>query len=372
MKHILAAVLAIFCTAAISAQTSDETPWRYVPDDSLRLINKGFDDTPTRYSRLPAALHDSVRQELWDLSLCSSGLALRFATDSPRIGLKYNLLRNFHMNHMTDAGIKGADLYILNHDSVWSHVNSVRPIIRDDSLLTVETKMVDNLDGDMHEYMLYLPLYDGVTDLWLKVAPEATVTSGDPALMPDTPRIVAYGTSIMQGGCASRPGMTSSNIISRRLGKQVVNLGFSGNAKLDPPLARAMAAMDGVEAYIIDPVPNCTLGMCDTLTYDFVKIIAQAHPRTPIIMVAGLIYPYAAYDSHFKQYLPEKNDAFRRNYQILKDEGYDNLIFVEADDLLGDDHEGTVDGIHLTDVGFRIYSDVLTPVIRRALQNTHN
>jgi lysophospholipase L1-like esterase len=132
-------------------------------------------------------------------------------------------------------------------------------------------------------------------------------------------------------------------------------------------MARAMAEMEDVIAYIIDPVPNCTQMMCDTLTYDFIKIIRSARPRTPIIMVEGPMYPYAKFDSYFRDYLPAKNEAFRKNFERLKAEGDDYLYYVTCEGLTGPDEEGTVDGIHLTDLGFRAYADKLEEVIRRVV-----
>lgn len=365
MKKLILAVIALMA-AAMAAKGADDTPWKYVDAQDLRIINKGFDDSPRLFSRLPAYLKDSVRPDLWSRAECSSGMAVHFATDSRRIGVRCQLLWNFHMNHMADAGIKGTDLYILDGDR-WMHVNSARPTVKDvDGRKMTESTYVSNLDGEMHQFMVYLPLYDGVEDLQIKVDSTATIVPGDVSLMPSTGRIVAYGTSIMQGGCASRTGMTSSNIISRELGRQVINLGFSGEGKQDPAVARAINRIPGVDLYLLDPVPNNTEKMCDTLTYDFVKIIADANPGKPIVMVAGLLYPYAKYDSYFNKYLPAKNDAYRRNFQRLRDEGY-NVYFIEPEGMTGAEDEGTVDGVHLTDLGFVKYCELVLPVLRRIL-----
>ena len=115
----------------------------------LRIINKGFDNTERPYWRLPANLKDSCRPDLWNRQQCSAGIAVRFATDSRSIGVKYSLLFNAHMLHMADTGIKGTDLYILEGDSVWRHVNTNRPRIVNDSLKLVEATYVSNLDGAM-------------------------------------------------------------------------------------------------------------------------------------------------------------------------------------------------------------------------------
>ena len=368
MKKLLLAVMALVALApAMKAEDAPETPWQYVNAQDLRVINKGWDNTLRPYTRIPAYLQDSVRPDLWERSQCSSGIGIRFATNSRRIGVKYELLWDTHLIHMADTGLKGTDLYTLEGDSVWRHVNTNRPYVNNKEEKIVESTYVERLDGEMHEYTIYLPLYDGVNELWVKVDSGAVITHGRPDLIDPHRRIVAYGTSILQGGCASRTGMASTNIIGRELNAEVVNIGISGEGKMDSCMARAINEIKDVDLYLLDPVPNCTEMMCDTLTYDFVKIIAQAHPTTPIVMLAGPLYPYSRYDSMFRNYLPAKNDAFRRNYQRLRDEGFKNIYFIESEGLDGVEDDGTVDGIHLTDLGFRHYADFLLPHLREIL-----
>lgn len=344
--------------------SAQETSLRYVDALQFRLINKGFADTQTPFTRIPAYLKDSVRPDLWSRSECSTGIAVRFATDSKTIGARYSLLWNFHMMHMADTGTKGTDLYRLSDDGTWQYVNTARPV-KD----SIQHKIyVSNLDGKMHEYMIYLPLYDGIR--WFEIGVDSTAAITWPQV--DNPRsgkkIVFYGTSIMQGGCATRTGMASTCMIQRDLNVECVNLGFSGEGKQDPCMARAINRIDNVICYVIDPVPNCTKDMCDTLTYDFVNTIRQAHPGVPIVMVEGLIYPYAKFDSFFQSYLPQKNEAFYRNYLRLKKDSPHNIYYVTADGLTGQNEEGTVDGVHLTDIGFRAYADKLEQLLQKILK----
>ena len=163
-------------------------------------------------------------------------------------------------------------------------------------------------------------------------------------------------------------GMVATNMIQRDLNCEVVNLGFSGEGKMDQCIARAMARIKDADVYVLDPVPNCTEMMCDTLTYDFVKTLRELRPNVPIVMVEGPMYTYAKYDSFFKSYLPKKNAAYRKNYEKLVADGYKNIYYVTCEGLTGDDNEGTVDGIHFTDIGFRRYADKLIPVLKPLLE----
>lgn len=371
----MAALLISTAIAPVAiAADEPEKPWTYVDAQNLRIINHAFaGETERTYARLPRYVKDSIPEgrELWDRQQCSSGIGVRFATNSTRIGCKYTLYWDTHMIHMADTGLKGTDLYILEGDSVWRHVNTNRPYVKKDEngnkTKLVESTYVSNLDGKMHEYVIYFPLYDGIEDFSVKVDSGVVITKGSPEVINANRRIVAYGTSILQGGCASRTGMAATNIIGRELNCEVVNLGFSGEGKQDTYVVRAMATIPDVDVFLLDPVPNCTEMMCDTLTYNFVKTLRALRPDVPIVMLEGPIYPYARYDSFFGKYLPKKNNAFRRNYERLKAENPNNLYYVTSEGLDGPEDDGTVDGIHLTDLGFLHYANKMIPILRPLL-----
>ena len=179
------------------------------------------------------------------------------------------------MQHMAMTGIKGTDLYYLNEErNVWEHVNTARPQEKNFKADSIQSKLyVENLDGEMHEYMIYLPLYDGIN--WLQIGVDSTAQLLKPQV--ENPRkmgkIVIYGTSIQQGGCASRVGMVPSAMIQREYNLECVNLATSGNARMDFYIAEALASIEDAICYVIDPVPNCTEDRCDTATYDFINIL---------------------------------------------------------------------------------------------------
>lgn len=366
MKRTFIALFTAFAVCLVMQGADTKT---YVDASDLRIINKGWDNTLRKYTRIPAYLEDSVRPTLWERSQCSSGIGVRFATNSQSVGVKYELLWDTHLIHMADTGLKGTDLYTLGSDSAWTYVNTIRPYVKKDEdgnkTRFVEGTYVENLDGAMREYIIYFPLYDGINELWVAVDSGAVIVPGSTRLIDPTRKIAAYGTSILQGGCASRPGMAATNILGRELNAEIVNIGISGEGKMDECMARALAAMEGVGMYILDPVPNCTRDMCDSLTYNFVKIIADAHPAVPILMVEGPIYPYSRFDTKLGPYLQSKNDAFKANYEKLVADGYTNIYYVDSVGLDGPEDDGTVDGIHLTDLGFRHYADKLRPEIEK-------
>lgn len=360
----------VLCLLCMNVFAEEKAEFRYVDASQFRIINKGWDTTAEPYVRLQAYMKDSVRPNQWWLYSHSSGIAIRFATNSKRIAAHYNLKYNFHMQHMAMTGIKGTDLYFLNEkDNVWEHVNTARPQEKNYIADSIQNKVyVENLDGEMHEFMFYLPLYDGIN--WFQIGVDSTATIEYPHVdNPRSKKIVCYGTSIMQGGCASRTGMVATSMIQRDFNLECVNLATSGEGKMDSYMAYEMATIKDAICYVLDPIPNCTEKMCDTLTYDWVNILRKLRPEVPIVMVEGPMYPYARHDSFFRNYLPQKNAAWRKNYEKLKAENPNNLYYVTCDGLTGPNMDGTVEGIHFTDYGFRAYADVVEPVIKQAIDD---
>mgnify|MGYP000379300721 CR=1 FL=1 len=217
-------------------------------------------------------------------------MAIRFRSNSTTIAAKWEALINFHMNHMTDTGAKGLDLYCLQKNGEWRFVNSGRPNGK-----TNQATIIANMQPEEREYMLYLPLYDGLVSLSIGIDSLATI---DQPLIDYPIRqkpIVFYGTSILQGGCASRPGMAHTNIISRRLNRECINLGFSGNALLDYEIAEVMSSVDA-GVYVLDFVPNASSDQIYEKMETFYRILRDKHPRTPIIFIEDPVFTHALFD----------------------------------------------------------------------------
>lgn len=269
------------------------------------------------------------------------------------------------MNHMTATGIRGLDLYVLQ-DSIWTTVSSARPSFNNHN--STSTIVTDMKPGVMREYMLYLSLYDGVDSLYIGVDSSAVVMP--PVL--NLPRvgkpIIMYGTSILQGGCATRPGMAHTNILQRQLQREVVNLGFSGNARLDPEIGRLMADSDA-SLYVLDMLPNCTADMLDERLENYVAILRNKHPETPILFVESPMFPISRFSTEVFETLTEKNARFRKIYERLVEAGDANIHYFRSEDILGDDYEATVDNYHFTDTGFQRFADSMLPVVKSLLKD---
>ena len=315
------------------------------------------------YGRLPLSLKDVSRNPVWRLGCNSAGIAVRFRTNSTSIHVKWESLFGVVMNHMAPTGIRGLDLYALENGR-WRYVSCARPSV--DKF--TEFKIVSNMTSEYREFILYLSLYDGLKSLEIGGDEGAVFTV--PEI--DSPKrekpIVFYGTSILQGGCVTRPGMAFTSIISRELDREVFNLGFSGNAKLDMEIAEYMAAVNDPGVFVLDYVPNCTADMIDADAEKFFRIIRDAHPDVPVIMIELPYYPTKDYDRKRFQESKDRNAAQRRLYEKLRKAGEKKLLYIESDRLLDGCKDATVDGVHYTDLGSVIHAEAILPVIRKALK----
>lgn len=326
------------------------------------LYGKVVEATSARYERLPASLVGVVRDPVWYLGRNSAGLFIRFRSNSTAIYARWESTFNNSMTHMTDTGTKGLDLYALCEGG-WRHVCSAQP----QGALSERT-IIANMDPVEREYMLYLSLYDGVKSLEIGVDKGATLDL--PAV--DSPSrekpVVMYGTSILQGGCANRPGMAHTNILSRRLDREVINLGFSGQALLDMEIAHYMASVEDPGLFVLDYAPNAYAHLIDENGEDFFRVIRDAHPDVPVIFIEDVIFPHTVFDNKIREEVTLKNEAQKRLFRKLKKSGEKKIYYIGAEGMIGDDGEATVDAIHFTDLGAMRYVDHVLPVIRKALK----
>ncbi len=307
------------------------------------------------YDRFPLSYKDKVREAVWNLSKNSAGISVRFLTNSTSLRVRWELLNDLRMNHMAETGIKGIDLYFKN-GTEWQYLNTARPSGKSNDYL-----LIDNMTPVMREFRMYLPLYDGVTRLEIGID-----SLGDMVKPRESTRkpIVFYGTSITQGGCASRPGMVHTSIISRKLDVDCINFGFSGNGRMEKPLAELISGIDA-SFYVLDGTNNMTPEQIHENAIQLVEIIRKNHPVTPIVFVEGMLNDKSFLDEKTRNLENAKNTALKQEFEKMKRQGFRNIHYIEQAGGKGYDSEATVDGIHLTDLGFSRYADFLIREFRK-------
>ncbi len=359
MKKLNLLVIFLFAVSLMNAQT--EKALSYHNALEFKIIGKGFTKTEAPYDRLPFRLKDTMRTVLWNLSKNSAGIAIRFRSNTTSIGFKWEVLSEKNMNHMAATGVRGLDLYSFV-DKRWQYMCTARPTGKNSHV-----NLISNMEPSDREYMLYLPLYDGTVSVEIGIDPDAMITKPELPLPKTGKPIVFYGTSITQGGCASRPGMVYSSIIGRKMNIETVNLGFSGNGWMDWDVLEAMLTIDA-SCYVIDCLPNCGIDRVRERGYKFISRILNEKKGIPVLMVGEVGYTQGYFDNKIKISVAEKNAEWVKIFEQLKKEGYTDLYYLSPENLIGNDYEGTVDGRHFTDLGFQRCAEkmleILVPVMK--------
>lgn len=335
----------------------------YVDASAFPVYGKISEETNGRYERLPARLEGVSRKAVWTRGRHSSGLYIRFRSNSTSIHAKWESLFNNTYNHMTDICTKGLDLYALV-DGEWRFVAPGRPSADGVSTFTI-TKNMTPVD---REFMLYLSMYDGVKSIEIGVDKGAYIEQPAVNSPSQEKPIVMYGSSILQGGCASRPGMAFTNIIARRTDRTVFNLGFSGNALLDMEIAELMASVKDPGVFVLDYVPNAKAERIREAGEEFFRIIRKTHPDVPIIFVEDSYVPRTEFNTKNYEDIYSRNQEQKALFKRLKKAGEKNIYYVPAEGMIGYDGEATVDARHFTDIGNVRYVEHIMPIIRKALR----
>ncbi len=305
--------------------------------------------------RLPRRLEAEIPKPVWNLGLSPSGGRIRFRTDSTRVAIRVEYPSAPNMVNMHAFGQTGVDLYV---DGVYRST-AVAP--KDAAPgKTVEHVFFADLPQQARDITLYLPLYKPANVLAIGLDEGAAITR--PRRFANPKPLVYYGTSITQGGCASRPGMSYQAILGRKLNLDFVNLGFSGNGKGEPVMANLVAELDA-SAFVFDfSQNNPDLDSLRGVYEPFLRTVRAKHPKTPIVAITPIAS--ANHNPKFEQFRQHIREVVTGHIT----RGDKLLTLVEGYTLLGPDQlDGMVDGVHPNDLGFQYMSDGLAPVIARVL-----
>jgi hypothetical protein len=337
---------------------------RWINATNLNVEGRGWTNTKSFYDRLPAAAEGRVRPAVWELSRHSAGMCLRFVTDATTIHARWTLTNPWlSLPNMTALGVSGLDLYVKTDRGDWHWLGVGQPTAQ-----TNIVRLATDLIPGRREYLLYLPLHNGLTSLAIGVSPTnyfAAAGAWGPG--PRQP-VVFYGTSITHGISASRPGMTHVAILGRRFHRPTLNLGFSGNGKMEPELAELLAELDPA-VYVIDCLPNLGAEEIRDRVEPLVQKLRAAHPDTPILLVEDRTMQDSFLIQGRMEYYHQKNRAeLRAAFTRLQQAGVTGLHYLPGDHLLGEDGEGTTDGSHPNDLGFQrqaeAFARVLGPLLK--------
>lgn len=323
----------------------------------LTLLGK-VDHNGAFYHRLDTAAITDLPKAVKVLATKSAGLALSFQTNSSKISAKWCTGSGGPTDNMTAIAFEGMDLYIKRNDR-WQYAGVARPKFHDCNTVEIVANMAQ---GDK-TCLLFLPTYDETVSLQIGIDSGATIR---PANNPFRKNIVIYGSSIVQGASASRPGLAYPARLSRETGLNFINLGFSGNAKMEATVANLISNLP-MDALILDCVPNPSPEEVLARTANFVTTIRKKHPKMPIIAIQSVAREMGNFNTQVAARVLLKDKYFETEIKKLQEQDK-NLYLIYADGLLGDDQEGTTDGIHPNDLGFDRMLQKIRPAILKILR----
>jgi lysophospholipase L1-like esterase len=337
----------------IALTTADTIPTVFYDASKFKIIGQ-LPNTET-YARLPMSAKNIVQAPIWDLSKHSAGVSIRFRSNTSLIKIRWTLHHNGTVTNMTPIASKGLDLYAYV-DHQWQFVGIAKPT----GTLENEATVITGMETKDRDYLLNLPLYDGVSSLEIGIAEGSSISKPTQKIIDTTRPIVFYGTSITQGASASRPGLTYAARLKRYFNKEVINLGFSGNGRFEKEIAEyIMTAKPSV--IVLDCTPNSTSAVIKENLPKTIDFISSIDDTIPIVLVESIIRDFA----YFKKdnntafatlsFIQEQNNALQEVYQ-KKIKTKKNIIYVSHENLIGKDREATIDGIHFNDLGhYRAY-----------------
>lgn len=309
--------------------------------------------------RMPGEIAKKVSEGVFYLHFHTAGGRVRFATDSPYIAINAELHMADPMTHFAYSGTAGFDIYV-NEEGAQLYRGTFRPSSHNEASFEGIIDLCGKEEKKLREITVNMPLYGGIKRLYIGLDESSEIKA--PSEYRISKPVVYYGSSITQGGCASRPGMAYQAIISRAIDCDFINLGFSGNAKGEQEMTDYIKELD-MSLFVMDYDHNApSIEHLEATHEKMFKCIRQAQPELPVLMM-----------SRPKYYLSDEEkkrlEIVKATYDNAALAGDKNVYFIDGSTLMNDEikDNGTVDDCHPTDLGFFSMAKRMIPVMKDIL-----
>ncbi len=356
MKSILAFALALLVCTGASAQRKGPVNYVFTEASELNLIGKIMDGTPNPYHRVDTVIYKGFTSGENTQLRCSAGLAVLFKTDSPSISVKtrYGYQYAYPLN-ATPNSYRGYDLYIKKDGRwAWAGAGSTKYNKSTDNVV-----LVKDMDASVKECMLYLPVYSEVYSVGIGIEEGSHIEAIE---SPFRHRIAFYGSSYTQGVSTSRGGMSYPMQFMRATGLQVLSLGCSGNAKMQPYFADVLCDVEA-DAFVFDVFSNPRADMIEERLFPFIEKIRAAHPGVPLIFQQTIHRDSRNFNLDAEKVESDKMRVADSLMRIAV-KRYDDVYYI-IPDASGGKIETQVDGVHPGDYGYGLWAEsIRKPVLK--------
>ncbi|MVP02019.1 SGNH/GDSL hydrolase family protein [Paenibacillus lutrae] len=349
----------------VECQADQTVKWWDPRQAPMHVAGFAWLEKDGKYRRLPVEPDYEIPVAVDILANCTSGGQVRFYSDTKELHVRVKLSGSAYLNNMTPMGQCGFDLYVGQPgNQQYCATASVGS-----SVTEYTYRLFKFTDRERRCLTLNFPLYQGVEELWIGTDQDASIWEAP--VYERTDKIVIYGTSITQGGCASRPGMSYPNILSRQLNMEFINLGFSGNGKGEPNVAKVIREIPDPALFVMDYEANSgSVDMMESTLSVFLDLYREKHPEVPILLVSCIKFAGETFDPEVKQRKLERKRLQKEEVEKRIAAGDRYITFYDGSEMLGENWaECTVDGIHPSDYGFMQMAQQLLPVIKQCLKS---
>ena len=311
------------------------------------------------FKRIPDAVAEATSKSILSLYRCTAGGRVRFCTNSSFVVIRAKMPSVLRFPHATLLLSAGFDLYIDETQTGRSYFyDAFKPSYE---ITDGYTDVVAFEDKKERSITLNLPLYGEVEELLIGLERGASLSSG--AEYPNEKPVVFYGSSITQGGCASRPGTAYPAVVSRELNIDYINLGFSGNCRAELPMVEYMSGLD-MSVFVSDYDHNTTsVDFLRNTHYRMYEMIRKKQPDIPYIMISRP--DFKKYDRDLTECI-DRRAVIIESFERARALGDENVYFIDGESFFDNKYwdSATVDGIHPNDFGMMCMASKIAETLR--------
>ena len=354
-KSLASFSLALLCTLA----AAQETGRIFTEASDLTLVGKLIPDTPNPYHRVDTVRFKGFTALENKQVRMSAGISVAFRTDSKTITVRTDFADRAFPSNTTALSARGYDLYIFQ-DGRWVWAGSgVAPDKKPDSEVTI----VRNMDGSMHECLLYLPVFSEENSIKIGTDEGSVIEA---SANPFRYRIGVFGSSFTHGTSTTRAGMPYICQLGRLTGFQFLSIGCGGHCKMQDYYADVLCAAD-VDAFLFDCFSNPGAELIEKRLFPFIEKIQKAHPGVPLIFQSTLYREGRRFDTAVERFESAKM-AMADSLMRIAVRKYDDVYYIKTACPVVKAHETTVDGTHPSDYGHTLWATSVAKPLRRILR----
>ena len=351
------------------SNNDDNTRWvNPLKSDNVNIYGLYWHERNNNYNRLPISKEEEIYKTSQNVNILSkntSGGQLHFITNSKKVSIRAKVEEVDYISSMTPIAKKGFDCYV---GSTFEDVKFYASTLFNPNEKEYEYTFFDN-NKELNYVIINMPLYASVTALEIGIDKQSIIKA--PNTFKDHKRIVVYGTSITQGGCASRPGLSYTNILSRKMKREWINFGFSGNAFGESQIMEILTQVKPAEMFIIDYEANAgTNGLLEKTLENLIEIIRKNQPKIEIVILSRIPYLFDVLNPVLGKERKRIRDFQEKLVRKMNENQDQRIHFIDGSRFFGDDfHEFTIDSIHPNDLGFQKIVESLEPKLNTILNN---